>query len=123
MTDYPPGRRTYTPPRIGELIPTPVTAWSPIPVVLTVPRLAKTRLAGQYVGGIGATFLIAWVLMLILGALHNDALPWLPPLGFWHTLLALIGLRLLQRTAPLWTLLEPRSQATQDMVKKLGGRR
>lgn len=39
---------------------------------------------------IGATFLVAWLLMLIAGAVTT----WDP--SYWHTLLALLGLRMVQ---------------------------
>lgn len=48
---------------------------------------AKSLIASKVVAALLCLPLFAWVFMLLLGAVHSDALEWVPPLGYWPSFL------------------------------------
>lgn len=74
---------------------------TPVPVEIVRPSRKPGWAVGRVIGSIGGRFLNAWLLMLILGALHTK-LVWVPALGYWYTLLALIGIGLLRNPLSSW---------------------
>ena len=59
-------------------------------VAVVRPKQGAAYWTGRVVIGVGLTALVGWWLMLIAGTVT----PWHP--SYWHTILALVGLRLVQ---------------------------
>ena len=75
------------------------TKRSPINVQIVRPYMDPVERISFLVARVGITFLIGWILMLIVGTVTDWAL------SYWHTILALIGLRLAQlgSSYAMWT--------------------
>lgn len=75
-------------------------AGSPLPVEVVRPRKPRSEKTAEFIVQTALTFQFAWILMLIAGTITA----WHP--SYWHSVLALIGIRLVQRSDFLaWTRL------------------
>lgn len=46
---------------------------------------------GEFAGDIAAHFARSWVLMLVIGMAHHEINPAIPPIGYWVTVILLLG--------------------------------
>ena len=71
-----------------------------IPVEIVRPRLTGKDVIIRLLGDLMSLAINAWVLMIVLDALNIWAL------GYWHTVLLVVGVRVLQRSDSsyqMWT--------------------
>ena len=62
----------------------------PVPVAVIRPAVKPEDVIAKFLIGAPMTFLLGWILMLIAGAVTDWGL------SYWNTVLALIGIRLVQ---------------------------
>jgi fluoride ion exporter CrcB/FEX len=63
----------------------------PVPVTVTRPDFNAGEALGLLAAEAFNTFVNGWLLMLILGSLHHDADQRIPALGYWPSVLIVIG--------------------------------
>lgn len=92
---------------------------NPIPV--TIVRSTATRQDKLFWGGwiIVSLTVRPWVCMLAMGVLHGPY-PWIPAIGFFHTLVALGIIGILKRDNNSWRLWTS-NPATASTLDRFGG--
>ncbi|WDM16723.1 hypothetical protein J3S85_37800 [Streptomyces lavenduligriseus] len=58
-------------------------------------KKSASEVVGGCVGSMGAPFLEAWVIMLVMGGLHQGVTDHVPAAGYWPALCIVIGLNML----------------------------
>lgn len=58
-------------------------------------KKSGAEIVGGCIGGAGGSFLEAWVLMLVMGGIHDGVTKHVPAVGYWPAVCLVIGLNML----------------------------